>query len=507
LGFYQGELEFHDLVKNLDKMEKQKQFMSSPAFGCAYVGGEGSAKSSGLMATCILNAADDPGGMSLVGRLNMAALETTTLQTFLELVPADWGTWAEAKKIWTFENGHQVLFRHLDITDPKVHGHIKSLNLSKAYVDEAAEVDEKVILLLIGRLRRKTKSRRILRLGSNPAGHDYMWRMFFDPNRKADWKRLYHGINASSMENVFLPEEYLANRLATYPPDWAERFIYGYFTDFTDLVYKEFTEPTHVYDDAKDWEIFSGGHLPPSDWPVIVGMDIGSGSEGDPWALPVISVAPDGRLYQFAEVYGVDLRIAPIAAELSGYLSGRTLEGLAYDYAQRAAAQELDEHGIIGTPAMKERRPGLFKTEQYMHVDTRLVHPFNDKIEGSPRYFVAKSCVNTFREISGYKWPKDRGGAPKNDFSTNHENSHMPDGIRYAIHTFRPLPLETKSPEKWQNPKLDYASKMFWFRKHEAEKNEGRPENPLHSPFIGPQRAFLLNRRKRDDSRKPSPYN
>lgn len=494
MGYFQGELEWHDLIKNLDRMPKQREFIASKFFGCAYVGGEGSAKSSGLMASCILNAADDPGGMSLVGRLNMPALETTTLQTFLELVPGDWGTWAEAKKIWTFENGHQVLFRHLDITDPKVQGHIKSLNLSKAYVDEASEVDEKVILLLIGRLRRKTKSRRILRLSSNPAGHDYLWRMFFDPDRKADWKRLYNGINASSMENVFLPEEYLANRLATYPADWAERFIYGYFTDFTDLVYKEFTEVTHVYDDSKNWGIFGDHNLPPSDWPVIVGMDIGSGSEGDPWALPIIAVAPDGRLYQFAEIYGVDLRIAPIASELHGFLAGRTLEGLAYDYAQRAAAQELDEYGIVGTPAMKERRPGLFKTEQYMHVDSRLIHPFNDSVKGSPRYFVAKSCHNTIREISGYKWPKDRGGQPKNDFTTNHENSHMPDGIRYALHTFRPLPTEAAKAEKWQNPNLDWASKMFWFKKNQADHDADKPPNPLRSPFIGSQKAFLRSR-------------
>lgn len=490
MGYYSGEISFHEVIANLEKMPKQKEFISSKSFGCAYVGGEGSAKTSGLMTSCILNAADDPGGMSLVGRLNMPALETTTLQTFLELVPAEWGTWAEAKKIWTFENGHQVLFRHLDITDPKVSGHIKSLNLSKAYVDEASEVDEKVILLLVGRLRRKTKSRRILRLGSNPAGHDYMWRMFFDPGRKAEWKKLYQGISASSMENVFLPQEYLANRLATYPKDWADRFIYGYFTDFTDLVYKEFTEVTHVYDDSTNHAIFGNQNLPPSDWPCIVGMDIGSGSEGDPWALPIISVAPDGRLYQFAEVYGVDLRIAPIASELHGFLQGRGLEGLAYDFAQRAAAQELEEYGINGVPAMKERRPGLFKTEQYMHVDTNLVHPFNPMLQGSPRYFVAASCQNTIREISGYKWPKDRSGQPKNDFTTNHENSHMPDGIRYAIHTFRPLPMEIVTPKKWDKPGLPIMSKIYWQQKEVQDAKQAKVERMRRTPFNSTRRGL-----------------
>jgi phage terminase large subunit len=497
MGYYSGELEFKDAIDNLPKMPKQREFIAAKEFGSAYVGGEGSGKSVALMTTCILHAADDPGGQSLVGRLNMPALETTTLQTFLELVPANWGEWAEAKKIWTFENGHKVLFRHLDITDPKVQGHIKSLNLSKAYVDEASEVDEKVFFLLIGRLRRKTKSRRIIRLSSNPAGHDYMWRHFFDPQRSAKWKELYHGINCSSMENVFLPAEYIENRKNTYPPDWADRFIHGYFTDFTDLVYKEFTEPTHIYDDTKNWEVFGGQNKPPKEWPVIVGMDIGSGAEGDPWALPIISVAPDGRLYQFGEVYGVDLRIRPIADELHILLEGRPLEGLAYDYAQRAAAQELEEHGINGVPALKERRPGLFKVEQYMHIDGRLEHPFNPAVQGSPRFFVARSCTNTIADLSGYKWPKDRGGAPKNDFATNHEHSHAPDGIRYAIHTFRPEPEKIIPAEKWDNPTVPIMSKIYWQGKKINDEKEARLKRLSRTPFFsrrqgvpfGPRRA------------------
>lgn len=470
MGYFSGELEFREAIDNLPRMPKQKAFIASQSFGAAYVGGEGSGKSVALCTAAILHAADDPGGMSLIGRLNMPALESTTMQTFLELVPGEWGEWAEAKKTWIFENGHKVLFRHLDITDPKVQGHIKSLNLSKAYIDEASEIDEKVFLLLVGRLRRKTKSRRILRLSSNPAGHDYMWRHFFDPQRRPDLARIYEGFSASSMENVFLPEEYLANRLATYPADWADRFIYGHFTDFTDLVYKEFTEPTHVYDDTKDWGVFGGRNTPPLDWPVIVGMDIGSGAEGDPWALGLIAVAPDGRLYKFAEIYGVDLRIAPIAEQLHMHLQGRNLEGLAYDYAQRAAAQELDEHGLNGVPAIKERRPGLFKVEQYMHIDSRLEHPFNPAVEGSPRFFQAASCQNSIREYTAYKWPKDRAGMPKNDFATNHENSHSPDSDRYAIHTFRPSPMEMLPPKKWDRPNMPIQSKVYWQAVEEAEK-------------------------------------
>ena len=121
---------------------------------------------------------------------------------------------------------------------------------------------------------------------------------------------------------------------------------------------------------------------------------------------------------------------------------------------------------------MKERRPGLFKTEQYMHIDPRMVHPFDSTIKGSPRYFVAKSCTNTIADITSYKWPKDRSGGAKNDFATNHEHSHAPDGIRYALHTFRPLPAETVQPKKWENQKLDVASRLYWQRVEEQKEKE-----------------------------------
>src|ERR1700675_306009 len=180
MGFYQGELELKDAIENLSQMPKQKQFVLSNNFAASYVGGEGSGKSVALCMSCIFHAETEPRGFSLLGRLNMPALESTTMKTFLELVPADRGEWAEAKKTWNYYNGHQVIFRHLDISDPKVTGHIRSLNLSFAGVDEQSEIPEEVFLMLTGRLRRKNVSRRIYRGSSNPAGHDWQWRYFFD---------------------------------------------------------------------------------------------------------------------------------------------------------------------------------------------------------------------------------------------------------------------------------------------------------------------------------------
>jgi phage terminase large subunit len=470
VGYYQGELELKDAIAGLERMPKQKEFVTSNAFAVSYVGGEGAGKSVALCTSCICNAVIEPKGFSLLGRLNMPALESTTMRTFLELVPADMGEFKGGNNpSWTFTNGHQVIFRHLDISDPKVTGHIRSLNLSFAGVDEQSEIPEEVFLMLTGRLRRKNVNRRIYRGSSNPAGHDWQWRYFFDPDRKPELKEMNLGIGSTSMENVFLPEEYHIRRKCLYPADWYDRFVNGSFTDFTDLIYKEFGDHTHVWDDEKEWAIFDGRSAPPLGWPVYVGTDVGGGEEGDPWALPIASLAPDGNLYQFAEIYGSELRVKPIAEQFHEKMEGRVLEGMAYDYAQRAAAIELEDYGISGQAAIKDVKPGLFKVAQYMHIDPRLVHPFTGK-QGSPRYFVAKSCVNTIRELTTYKWAKDKSGNPKNEPS--HANSHIPDGIRYLIHTFRPLPAELVAPKIWENPKLDVASRLYWQRVEERKEKE-----------------------------------
>jgi len=255
-----------------------------------------------------------------------------------------------------------------------------------------------------------------------------------------------------------------------------------------------------MYDNTRPHQIFGGLCDPPANWPVIVGIDIGS--DIDPWAICLISIAPNGMLFQFEEVYGNSLLIRTIAEELKlklqlgcGPAEFRPIDGMAYDYANRQAAIELGEYDIAGTPAIKEVRPGLFKTAQYLHIDKRLQHPFNNKVEGSPRFFLSAACMNTRRELSAYKWAKDRGGTATGEPS--HENSHAPDAVRYALHTFRPLPDKLKPPELWEAAHLTPQSREYWKTaakfpdKLEKFKARGQPktmEEWRQQALMGPKR-------------------
>lgn len=467
MGYLQGEINLETAVRGLIGMPIQSQFFAATEPNAAMVGGKGAAKTFTLMVTCIANCLQEPNGLSLVGRLNFPALEQSTMRTFLELVEPDMGEWAESKRVWTFKNGHQVIFRHLDITDPKIVGHVRSLNLSAAYIDEASEVSEEVYFLVIGQLRRKG-SRRIFRMTANPAGHDWMWRHFFDPERSDKIKVSNRGIVVSMLDNPYLDSGFIDNVMNTYPDDWKQRFVYGSFADFSDLIYKEFSEKTHCWNPLVEHGVFMGERNPPSNWPVIVGIDIGS--DIDPWAVMPMSVSPTGSLYVYDELYGNSMLIADIADRMHSFLDDRKVSGIAYDYSNRQCAIELAEHKIWGQPAIKEVEPGLFKTSQYFHIDPRLTHPFDPRIKGAPRIFISRKCKNVIRELGGYKWARNRSGTQLSEPA--HPDSHSPDALRYAIHTFRPLPEKTKEVERWENPTLDITSKLYWREQDRRDQME-----------------------------------
>lgn len=455
---YQGEVGYDAALAGL--MPHQRELIGAKQRLAALVGGQGNGKTVALCLCAILHAYSEPRGYSLIGRLNMPALIKSTMKTFLELCKPSWGEWRPTDKVFSWRNGHETFFWHLDTSDPTVASHLKSLNLSGAFIDEASEISEEMLWLLDGRVRRKGVTRRAIRLTSNPAGHDYLWRNFFDPERTEKQKERALGITASTFANVHLDQEIKDHWVATYPADWADRYLYGNFSDFSDLIFKDFSEKTHVWNSNEQQACFGGQTLPPLSWETGVGIDIGSDTDHDPWSITFFAVSPQGLLFVFDEIYGRNLKLAEIAEEYHQKLIGRPAPSMAYDYANRqVGAIELPEWDINGQPAIKEVQPGLFKVAQYMHIDPRLQNPFTGEL-GSPRFFIAKHCRNTINDLTAYKYAKDRSGNPTGEPS--HEHSHAPDSLRYYIHTYRPLPLREIPLASWQNPKLDELSRLYW---------------------------------------------
>lgn len=465
----QGEVDFPTALAGI--LPHQKKFIESASKFTAYIGGFGSGKTVAGCLAMILLGRQIPNGLFLVGRYHYPELVDSTRRTFLELFPQEWVAdngkgWVESSNRLRTTNGTEYLFRHLDIADSHKRSHIRSLNLSGFLIDEGVEVPESTFLELDSRLRRKHGPfGHYGRIVGNPAGRDWVYNRFFSPKRRVAWQRLHEGILAPTAENTHLADSYVSDKLSTWPKDWIDRYLNASFADFSNLVYKEWDYNLHTWDPGVKWSFFEGDYNPPAKWPTIVGVDIGG---HDPWGIVFIKVAPNGMLFQFDEIYERGILVKDIADRYWDIMSQQELEGLAYDYQNRQAAYELEEHQITGVPAIKEIQPGIFKVGQYLHPDPRLQNPFTGLFP-SPRYFVSQKCEHTIREISSYSYEKEKSGASTG--VPEDKDNHTCDAVRYAIHTFRPEPSKLITPPSYMTSNIDELSRLFW---HDVAKHDKR---------------------------------
>ncbi len=486
-GVEPGEVTFDRALADL--LPAQIAGLQSTSRYVAGEGGFGSGKTVWLCLAAIMEGMSQPQGYSLISRLNAPALRTTTMKTFLELMPLGWvRKWVPTADppLLIAVNGHEFRFGHLDITSPEQRGWVRSLNLSAFYIDQGEEIPESTFHLLMPRLRRQGVSMWAGRVVANPNGQDWIWRLFYDANRHFKQKQLFEGLIFPTHENRHLRPGYVEELECVFPEDWKARFIRGEFADFTDKVYKDFNGNVHCFDCDQEWAVFANrdgqpsGH-PPRHWPVIVGIDVGGGV--DPWGLVFVAVDPEtGNLYQFGEIHGKGILTREIADRYFQIIEDRPLEGAAYDWENQQVGLELNGEGIPCTRANKDVLAGTFKVAQYLHPDPRLVSPFTGN-KGAPRYYVCRNCCpSTVRSLAGLSYDKNRQGLPTGDIKHD-EHSHDAAALRYAIHSFRPEPRNMKIViDEFKG--LDPLSRQYWMdvarmkARGYTDPHERYPEKP-----------------------------
>jgi phage terminase large subunit len=470
-----GEVTLESALEGI--LPRQKEFLTATERYAAYYGGWGSGKSVSLCATVMLLARKNPGSLWLVGRLTLPSLRDTTRRTFLEMFPLDWvEDWrqAENRLIMKAEGGlSEIMFKHLDLTDPEHAAHVRSLNLSGFAVDEAAEITKGTFLTLAGRLRRKGTPH-FGRLGSNPAGKDWGWEMFFSAERTDYQRQNYRGIVAPTTENTHLPLDYTQDMYASLPPDWYERFAKGEFVEFEGQVYKDWEPKVHIYDSSVPHEFFDGLTDPPASWPTYVGNDIGG---VDPWGLVFLRVAPNGDMFVFDEIKETGILIETLSNMYFEKLGPSNFAGMAYDHENQQAAFEMERFGMYGTPAVKDIRPGIFTVAHYLHPQPSALNPFT-KVYGAPQLFIASRCTGLIDELNRYKWARNRQGRMTG--LPDDTDIHLLDGLRYALHTFHPIGRPEVGRPLWENPQLDERSRLYWYK---AEKEQERQARSRKRPF------------------------
>lgn len=376
-------------------LPKQQEFFNTVLFDnkskyVAYIGGIGSGKTVIGSLTFLAMIIQAPGDY-LIGRQHMPELKKTSYKTFLDMIPPELileHRVADAMvKVKANGGVANVYFAGLEDFNK-----FKSMNLNAFWIDESDQISEEAFMMLQGRLRGRHWRKGIVT--SNPAGHNWCWRWFFDKSHIKDpaIQNLFKLIKAPSTENIHLPDEYIDTMMATWSQDRIEREIMGSFDSFEGKIFEEFKPEVHV---IQPFAI-------PKEWPKFIGIDHGL---RNPAAWVYGAIGKDGEIYIYREYYKTDKLIKDICSENLALCQGEKFVQAVIDPSTNRrngqnGVSDLDEYyrwipkDFPLTTANNNVETGIDRVKQYMRL----------KKNGKPHIYVFNSCTNLISEISQYRY-------------------------------------------------------------------------------------------------------
>lgn len=259
-----------------------------------YLGAFGSGKSWSLCRAAIGLALEYPGIVQLIGRLHFTDLRDTTQKTFFSLVADVEGEMVrqfgrqDAPKLghhhksynnYEFFNGSLIHFRSMDQGEVKY----KSLTLGAFGLDEADQISEAALGVLMGRLR-QMEVPRVGYLVSNPtAKNHWLYRWFVKELIPEDGTRRRALLRTNTLENADnLPPQYVDNLRRTMTEDQIKRYLEGEWGGMDgDRPVYPFDRTVHV----RECPFYKSR-------PIHIGIDFGYQTPGVVWT----QIDPDGRL-------------------------------------------------------------------------------------------------------------------------------------------------------------------------------------------------------------------
>lgn len=440
-------------------LPKQKEFLDTSLSRekskyIAYVGGIGSGKSLIGCITLLHWAVLYPGDY-LIARQFMPELRMTTYRTFLEICPPELIEEHRVADALVRIKGiggkiSTVFFRQLE--EPEK---LRSLNLSGFYIDEANQVSEESFMLLQGRLRGAGIRKGILT--TNPKGHDWLYRWFFQKDHMKDpiVKLQYHLIKAPSTENIHLPDGYLQSVMASWDDARIQREIQGSFDAFEGQVYSDFRRDVHV---VRPFRI-------PSNWERHIRLDHGY---RNPAAALFFAISPEGECYCYKELYVREWLIKEIVlgnkkekkegiVELTrGGSSFKTAKIDPSTKARRGGTGESDydeyrRHWPDTLPplqmAKNDVQVGIDRVKSYLKADPKTQKPL---------LYIFETCTNLLEEITTYRYPDlrpNQQGVKSEDEKPIKVDDHALDALRYMVvdlpERYKPLQDEIDRHKKY----------------------------------------------------------
>lgn len=415
-------------VRELILTEKQERFVNSPKKYTAFIGGVGSGKTYAGVTKAMLHALSAKCNGCIISP-TYRMLKDTIIPILKEKLD---GVIAEERisdMLYILVNGSVIYLRSADNPD-----YIRGLNLNWFLIDEAPYCDEYIWPVAIGRLRQEVKNGDGVKqeacafLTGTPKGKNWVYRLFAQDGGQTPE---YSMIQASSMDNPFLPKDYLDSLKLNYSGKYFAQELMGEFVTFEGLVYDMFDERLHIWPQSQALPEFSN---------VGYGIDVGY---TNPTAIVVIGEAQveSGKRpfdIQIDEVYKRHLTHDQIVDEVLA-LYKIYGQGVVYcDPSEASLIPLLKENGIDAVAAENDVKIGI-QSEQ------NALNPIN----GQPGAYVVKSCVHTLAEFASYSWKtKGKGNELIYIDQPEKQNDHAMDARRYFRMT-KSLNLKVSGGFSW----------------------------------------------------------
>ena len=197
--------------------------------------------------------------------------------------------------------------------------------------------------------------------------------------------------------------------IAEWPEDVQETRVKGRFAAFMGAVYKTFSRDTHV---VKPFKI-------PDDWTRYRAIDWGF---NNPFVCLWLARDPDRRWYVYAEHYRARETLA-YHAERIKQISGTEKYRVTWADHDAQDRYEFEKLGISTMPGKKDVHLGIEAVQATLKVQD----------DGKPRLFIFKNCVNTIREMAGYRWAEGTENKDAKDEPLK-VNDHTCDCVRYGVY-------------------------------------------------------------------------
>lgn len=443
----------------LELSKTQKAFIDAGADEVLFGGAAGGGKSYGQLADALLYALRYPRSRQLILRRTFPELEHSIIFTSLQFYPKEAAKYRGGEHTWEFLNGSVIEFGYCAAEKDVLR--YQGAEYDVVRFDELTHFTEMQYTYLHSRVRGVNAFPKQVKSSTNPGGPGHAWvkRRFIEsctPGRvfrdeKTGGTRLF--IPSLVQDNVFLMRadpEYL-RRLEQLPEAEKKALLHGQWDIFDGQVFTEWRN-NPAGRKSRQWShVIEPFAIPPS-WRRFRAFDFGYAK---PFAVSWFAVDPDGRAYNYRELYGctgeADVGVRWTAQQIAREIrrieaeeeKGLKITGFA-DPAiwnstgaeEGSIAQMMEQCGVYFERGKNQRLAGKMQVHYRLAFDA----------EGYPMLYVFENCRNMIRTLPQLRYDP----VQPEDVDTRQED-HLYDALKYFLMSD---PLPPRMPEK--TPVLPY---------------------------------------------------